>query len=315
MIDVQVSMAGGTVGVETAQNDSGILVREVLYAHAADCARCGDYPTAERVLKQLLVGSDSQPDKSNILLLLGKIYAQQRRYDGAMAAWRAALQADPHNQEAMAAIARAHQRTAAPEVVTWKLSPSLLQWAAGIVSCVLVAILVYSAYQSGEIRGRQAAERVLLNSLQNHQQELVRLHGNLNALSERQQLQVKEEQQRAEAQMMDLKRLFTEVLQQSSDQADARFQELQSVLQDAQQELVQLRGHVDALSEHQQLQAREGQQYAEATVAELRRHFAEVISRGEAQAQIRHQALLSLIERLRRARAMELRSRAGGFRH
>ncbi len=76
---------------------------KLIYPFVLETARKGRYKDAEELLKFIL-DHDSSPE---YLLLLGKVYAQQGRYDEAIIQWRKALEIDPDNQEIKAAIQRA----------------------------------------------------------------------------------------------------------------------------------------------------------------------------------------------------------------
>ncbi len=79
---------------------------EALFAQATQLARQGKYIQAEKALN--LLSMHSRPS-AKVYLLLGKIYAQQSRYDDAIAQWRRALELEPNNAEAQSAIKRAEQ--------------------------------------------------------------------------------------------------------------------------------------------------------------------------------------------------------------
>jgi Flp pilus assembly protein TadD len=79
---------------------------EVLFAQATQLARNGMYIQAERALKLL---STYTPTSAKVYLLLGKIYAQQKRYNDAITQWQHVLEIEPKNPEAEAAIKRAKQ--------------------------------------------------------------------------------------------------------------------------------------------------------------------------------------------------------------
>jgi Flp pilus assembly protein TadD len=79
---------------------------EALFAQATQLARKGKYLQAERALNLL---SMHQRPSAKVYLLLGKIYAQQNRYGDAIAQWQRALELEPTNADAEAAIKRAKQ--------------------------------------------------------------------------------------------------------------------------------------------------------------------------------------------------------------
>jgi Flp pilus assembly protein TadD len=81
---------------------------EVLFTQATQLARKGMYIQAERALTLLL--KYTQPS-SKIYLLLGKIYAQQRRYNDAITKWETVLTLEPNNNEATKAIVRAKKES------------------------------------------------------------------------------------------------------------------------------------------------------------------------------------------------------------
>jgi Flp pilus assembly protein TadD len=81
---------------------------EVLFAQATQLARNGMYIQAERALALLLTHS---PPSSKFHLLLGKIYAQQRRYNDAITQWETVLTLEPNNNEATKAIVRAKKES------------------------------------------------------------------------------------------------------------------------------------------------------------------------------------------------------------
>jgi cytochrome c-type biogenesis protein CcmH/NrfG len=79
---------------------------EMLFARATKLARKGKYIQAEKILD--LLSANSRPP-AKVPLLLGKIYAQQSRYEDAIVQWQRALETEPKNAEAQSAIKRAQQ--------------------------------------------------------------------------------------------------------------------------------------------------------------------------------------------------------------
>jgi len=80
---------------------------EVLFAQATQLARNGMFIQAERALTLL---STYTPSSVKVYLLLGKIYAQQKRYANAITQWQHVLEIEPNNQEAEAAVKKANQK-------------------------------------------------------------------------------------------------------------------------------------------------------------------------------------------------------------
>jgi len=261
--------------MEPLQELSAGVVREVLYGHAAAHARRGDYATAERILTQLLREGDAHTD---VCLLLGKVYAQQGRYQEAIAAWRSVLQAAPNHSEAAAAITKAQALMAAPRGGSGVGPAAPRWWALGIVGCIVGVLLVYGAYQSGQSRGQQQAAQALRASLQGYHDELTALRGGLDTLSTHAQAQSHEGRQHLEAQLVALQQHVTTVLAQADAQTQARDHDLRSLLE-------QLRGSLDALSVRQQTLSAASQQHLEAQVAAVQRHVTDALQGTEAQLQ------------------------------
>jgi tetratricopeptide (TPR) repeat protein len=274
--------------MEPVQELSASVVREVLYGHAAAHARRGEYATAERILTQLLREGDAHTD---VCLLLGKVYAQQGRYQEAIAAWRSVLQSAPNHPEAAVAIAKAQALMAAPWGGSGVRPAAPRWWALGIVGCIVGVLLVYSAYQSGQSHGQRQAAQALRSSLQGYHQELTQLRGSLDALSVRTQAQTHEGRQHLEAQVGALLQQWTTASQQIDTQTQARHHDLLALLE-------QLRESLDALSVRQQTLSAASQQHLEAQVTTLQRHVTDAFQNREAQAQAQHQALQLILASL-----------------
>jgi proteasome lid subunit RPN8/RPN11 len=95
-----------------------------------------------------------------------------------------------------------------------KQAPSTLaspiRWGAAIVCCLLVALLGYSVYQTGQRDGRQTAELTLDRPLQNIHQLLTQLDSRLTALHERHQAHA----DKAQEQVQDLRQGLRSVEEQ-----------------------------------------------------------------------------------------------------
>lgn len=87
------------------------LRADILYVCALEMAHQGNYAEAERLLQDL--GENLTAEH---LLLWGKIYAQQGKYDRAIELWEQALSLKPGHREAAQAVARAREIMAAPRL-------------------------------------------------------------------------------------------------------------------------------------------------------------------------------------------------------
>jgi len=92
--------------LENKLNEWAEATADLLYANATKLARKGKYLQAEKVLS--LLAAKARPS-AKVFLLLGRIYAQQSRFGDAINEWQKALEIDPKNVEASAAIKRAEQ--------------------------------------------------------------------------------------------------------------------------------------------------------------------------------------------------------------
>jgi tetratricopeptide (TPR) repeat protein len=98
---------------------------KLLFPHAIELARNGNYKEAEESLRFIL-SHDSSPE---YFMLLGRIYAQQGIYQEAIDEWTKTLEIDPGNQEARAAILKAEELTQAPlpsQFFKWRLTSAIL---------------------------------------------------------------------------------------------------------------------------------------------------------------------------------------------
>ena len=118
--------------METSNDFLKPSICKVLYPFGVETARRGRYKDAEAFLKFIL-NYDVLPEH---LLLLGKVYAQQGRYEEAITEWRKALELDPENKEVKAAIQKAESLSKPlylpPEVFKKRLSYG--------VTCILLII-------------------------------------------------------------------------------------------------------------------------------------------------------------------------------
>lgn len=76
---------------------------KIFFPYTVELARRGNYKEAEKALRFIL-DHDASPE---YFLLLGKVYAQQGKYEDAIAEWKRVLEINPENREARAAILRA----------------------------------------------------------------------------------------------------------------------------------------------------------------------------------------------------------------
>ena len=90
--------------LENKLNEMAQATAEQLYVDAVELARKGKYLQAEKVLSLLSAKARSS---AKVPLLLGKVYAQQRRYEDAIQEWQKALKIEPENEESLVAIKRA----------------------------------------------------------------------------------------------------------------------------------------------------------------------------------------------------------------
>jgi Flp pilus assembly protein TadD len=90
--------------LENKLNEMAQATAEQLYATATELARKGKYLQAEKALS--LLSAKARPS-AKTPLLLGKIYAQQHRYEDAIQEWQKALKIEPNNEASLAAIKRA----------------------------------------------------------------------------------------------------------------------------------------------------------------------------------------------------------------
>lgn len=104
-------------------------VCKILFPYTVELARRGKYKEAEVSLKFVLE-HDSSPE---YFILLGKVYAQQGKYEDAIAEWKRVLEINPENGDARAAILKA-------ENLTKKILPShIFKWRliAGVLGLLL----------------------------------------------------------------------------------------------------------------------------------------------------------------------------------
>jgi len=96
------------------------LICKFLFPHTVELARRGKYREAEESIRFIL-NHDSSPE---YFLFLGKVYAQQGRYEEAIVEWKKVLEINPNNHEAVAAIQKAEEskRGILPsQLFKWKL--------------------------------------------------------------------------------------------------------------------------------------------------------------------------------------------------
>ena len=110
----------------------------LLFPYTVELARKGHFKEAETSLK-FMIKHDPLPE---YYLLLGKIYAQQGRYQDAIVEWEKVLEIDPENQNAKAAILKAKEllKGIPIQLFKWKLSAVLLAFLF-IISLVIGSIL------------------------------------------------------------------------------------------------------------------------------------------------------------------------------
>jgi len=80
------------------------ILEKELYSYAVELARGGNYRQAEKILVSAI--KQGNPPQE-YLFLLGKIYAQQGRYQEAIQQWQKILESDPENKEAKEAMQKA----------------------------------------------------------------------------------------------------------------------------------------------------------------------------------------------------------------
>ena len=98
---------------------------KILFPYTVELARKGYFKEAEVSLRFML-DHDPSPE---YYLLLGKIYAQQGRYQEAIGEWKRILERDPENHEAKAAISKAEGLSKGilpAQLFKWKLATGIL---------------------------------------------------------------------------------------------------------------------------------------------------------------------------------------------
>lgn len=134
-----------------------VTICKLLYPFVIETARRGKYKNAEDLLRFVL-NHDSSPE---YLLLLGKVYAQQGRYEEAITEWRKALELDPANQEVKTAIQRAEK----PSKLFYRLSEVFKENLAYVIICVLLMASIGVSFS--------------LRALKNDKQALIVKHGEI----------------------------------------------------------------------------------------------------------------------------------------
>lgn len=138
-------------------------------AAAAQLAMSGDHHSALALIDS--IGADES--SSALLLLKAKILAQLKSYDGAIETWRAVLEEDPQNGEALAGIKRAEQLLRHPGAFRgW----SRLFW----VPLFLLLLLLLAAFGIGRLTtGGSGTDGATLIALRSDQQKLADQLGEL----------------------------------------------------------------------------------------------------------------------------------------
>ena len=87
------------------ENYSTSETESASYEEALDCARKGDFSTAERLFRQV---TKNEPDNFNAMMNLGKIYTATSRHNIASAIFLKALKIDSRNIHALRALANSY---------------------------------------------------------------------------------------------------------------------------------------------------------------------------------------------------------------
>lgn len=128
---------------------------KLLYPYAIEAAKNGSFREAERFIRFIL-DHDSSPE---YFVLLGKIYAQQERYGEAVAQWEKALELDPENVEAKAAIKRAEN----PSKLFYLLSEGFLKNSMFVLLCVLLVASIEMVFSLRTLRNDELVLRTKNN--------------------------------------------------------------------------------------------------------------------------------------------------------
>jgi nucleoid-associated protein YgaU len=137
---------GGLVAVETAAKNAAAKASLQLYPYVASLARRGRYREAESWVSMLLRIAP-RPD---LYCLLGKIYAQQRRYDDASRAFRKAVALEPSDPSAVSALARSERLRERPGL---PMGP----WRLGVAALVLLMAVAAIPFLIADDRGVDTA--------------------------------------------------------------------------------------------------------------------------------------------------------------
>jgi len=131
--------------MEKQTNAFQISICKILFPYTVELARNGNYKEAEASLRFML-GNDIS---SEYLLLLGKVYAQQGKYQDAIGEWKKVLDIDSENHEAKAAILKAGELT--KSILPSQLNKlKLISW----LLCFFFMLSVFMNYSLWKKKGK-----------------------------------------------------------------------------------------------------------------------------------------------------------------
>lgn len=125
----------------------GAVTDTIMLPHLVRLARRGQFAEAERGIAFLV---DIEPSAVN-LMLQGRVYAQQGKYDDALKSWQRVLQLDPRHSEALDASARAEKLISASRdpVKIWRfrlIAGSLI----GLAVLTIALLVTFRPVQSDD---------------------------------------------------------------------------------------------------------------------------------------------------------------------
>lgn len=173
-----------------------------LYTYAVNLAAAGSYNQAERVLSEAI--KDSKP-AVEYLLLLGKIYAQQGRYQEAIQQWQKILGIEPENKEAKEAIEKASA------LFKKHLSPAGLFWRSFLILVIFVLGLSL-IYFLGGIKAKRTTEAKLNTAIADREKLLATQQTEVEALKmQLAETETKKDRQRAQVYIKKAKDALTKM--------------------------------------------------------------------------------------------------------
>lgn len=127
-----------------------LLVNNLAPQHYNEGLRLAKQEQVDRAIDQLHAALAIDPNISDALVVLGKLYAQQAHYEQAILCWRRALIIDPDNSKALAGIRKADmlQKPQTPPPVVVRPLDSRGRWAR-YRRFITVAVLVVAAFLVG----------------------------------------------------------------------------------------------------------------------------------------------------------------------